>query len=423
MSRCRHVLIDLAEILSEHIFNTASSSLCVPLLERPSTVRRIDIVRMPTTLSCCCLLTTATSLCLLGFFYLHAANADGGAGRPWSIVFAPAVLLAIVILFTLIFAPFMLPPHSQPSLRAWGTWGLSAAAAIAIAVRIATTADGGASLVSWRMALSPLGGALVVRAATVPPELPPALGGPDAEGVGCWRILARLELPLGLISLALADWQLEAPGAARGWWAAAAPLVVLEALSAVAGVRAFGAMTRASSAPSLRVATDRVEWVRAHEGLAISVGTRAVAGGIFRAGLLCSLAGQLDARADARAAKPAAGGDSPPSWSAAYLPYTMLLSMMLCCVCCCAWCTPPVPARTVAPAGHARENGSGGGGGGGGASASARRRVVGSEEAGHGRSESGGSSDGTAPLLSNTSDGEAPGHSPAEPGGVSPHLL
>ena len=165
-------------------------------------------------------------------------------------------------------------------------------------------------------------------------------------------------------------------------------------------------MVGTSSPPSLKVCPDRVEWVRVHEKRAISSGFGALFGGAFRMCVLCSLAGHLAAL---DAAGGAASSDASLSWGAVYLPYTMLLSLTLCCVCCCCACAPPIPSGGVGPSDRH----------GGDVPMSARRRVVG--DPGHGRSAS-GSSDGTAPLLSGSSDGDNAGRSPG-PGGASPHLL
>ena len=214
-----------------------------------------------TGLGCCCLLTAVTSACLLVFFSLHSANADGSAARPWLLVYAPVLLLTLTVLIALLCAPILLPVEAQPTARVWATWGLCAVAAAAACVRLAAAGDGGEAAVSWRVALAPLGAALIVRAATLPAPPPAAKGGPDADGLGCARALARVELPLGATTLLLLYWQLEGSPAARGWWTAAAPLLLLEALRVVAGLRAIGATARTSSPPSLRVCADRVETV------------------------------------------------------------------------------------------------------------------------------------------------------------------
>ena len=157
------------------------------------------------------------------------------------------------MLLNLMFAPLTMAHHERPSLRTWGTWGFSALASAAVCIRVAAGTEEQAAPVSWLAALAPLAGALLVRAVTVPPPPPAAQGGPDASGVGCWRLLARLELPLGLFSLVLLYWQLEVPTAARGWRAVAAPLVLLEVLGIGAGLRALGTVSRVSNPPSLRV--------------------------------------------------------------------------------------------------------------------------------------------------------------------------
>ena len=205
-------------------------------------------------LSFCCCLTASTCVCLLTFFALHSANADDGAARPWSTVFAPLSALAGVVLLALCAAPLTLPPSAQPTARVWGTWGLGALATLLFIQRLAATADGG----TWALALAPLGGMLLVRACTLPPEPLAAHGAPEALGLGCWRLLARLELPLGGLSLLLLHGQLAAPGSlGSGWWAVALPLLALEAMSLAAGLRALSSTTAISSPPPARVVSTR----------------------------------------------------------------------------------------------------------------------------------------------------------------------
>ena len=201
-------------------------------------------------LSFCCCLTASTCVCLLTFFALHSANADDGAARPWSTVFAPLSALAGVVLLALCAAPLTLPPSAQPTARVWGTWGLGALATLLFTA----TADGG----TWALALAPLGGMLLVRACTLPPEPLAAHGAPEALGLGCWRLLARLELPLGGLSLLLLHGQLAAPESlGSGWWAVALPLLALEAMSLAAGLRALSSTTAISSPPPARVVSTR----------------------------------------------------------------------------------------------------------------------------------------------------------------------
>ena len=231
-----------------------TSALTSPLLGAHEQPRLADSLARPaatmSVLGCCCLLTISTALCLSAFFWLHSENADGGAMRPWLVVFAPVMVLASIVVLALALAPLVLPAKLQPSLRSWGTWGLSSMAVVAICMRVAATAAGDAALPSWPMALAPLAAMLFVRAATLPPPPPPVLGGPEATGLECWRLLGRLELPAGGASLLLLYLQLEESSAARGWWAVVAPLILIEACSLVAGVRTILSTVQTNGPPA-----------------------------------------------------------------------------------------------------------------------------------------------------------------------------
>ena len=66
-------------------------------------------------------------------------------------------------------------------------------------------------------------------------------------------VLARLELPLGGLSLLLLHGQLAAPESlGSGWWAVALPLLALEAMSLAAGLRALSSTTAISNPPPAR---------------------------------------------------------------------------------------------------------------------------------------------------------------------------
>jgi hypothetical protein len=143
---------------------------------------------------------------------------------------------------------------------------------------------------------------------------------------------------------------------------------------------------------------ERVEWVRMHEARAIGGGCAALTGGLLRVAVLCSLAGQLSARAAASADSSASAGSGssgtpqpPPPWHSAYAPYAFVLWLLLCCTCCACLGVRSKPARGGGAHGHPHENGHEK------ALAAARRRVA-AHEPGHSRAGS-GSSEGTSPLL------------------------
>ena len=72
-------------------------------------------------LSFCCCLTASTCVCLLTFFALHSANADDGAARPLSTVFAPLSALAgVAIVMQTAARRFLAHPAAAQSVKSCG---------------------------------------------------------------------------------------------------------------------------------------------------------------------------------------------------------------------------------------------------------------------------------------------------------------
>jgi len=300
---------------------------------------------------------------MIVFMYLHAGNADGRTvQRPWSVVYAPLMIAAAVVLLAMLSMPFFVPSSQLPSARGRGSVGLSAFGVLTICAHLVLVGPPPspllpsvpAALLHWDAALAPLALLLLLRAATAPlfgccPD--DGDGATDAVALQAYALRAAprilsgwLELLMGGASLALLYSRLEL-GYGWGWWTVAAPMIGLQVVHVVLGCATLGTLTTTQKLPSH--AKDRVEWVRHREAVAVEFGLCSCCCSLVALPALCTLAAQLHAGDE-----PDGGGVPATTWAAAYAPYAFVLSLPLCCLVCCALLLPDdkaEAARQLAP--------------------------------------------------------------------------
>ena len=368
----------------------------------------------------CCCLSAAAATCMLLFFSLHSSKADSNAddvGPSWAIVLAPLIILSLGVLLALVAAlacvrmrsqaaghPFMptgvVPTAApKPSVRLVATYGLSALGVLLVCLQIIhAERHAGQPRLPWALALSPVALMLGVRAVTVPPPLPLAFGAPEPDGLICWRWVNRAEILLGgaaLVRLYAMVRATESGGGAEGgtdgsavagvpmggWWGVVAPLLLLDVMRLVAGVRAVASASRTSQPPlkvraprrtraTLLIPTprsrvhldvcahacplrdppprlqvvDRAAWVFHRERRAICEGFAILLGALLRLAVWWAAAGQLQQRS-VGAAGVSGGRDDADNdallmeWRATYVPFALFSGLVVCC--CCGCCLLP----------------------------------------------------------------------------------